>query len=173
MAPTALLIAIVEVDEASGIQCQAPDCNHTVFRKIHVLRSLGAVKAVGSSCFKQFYLSEGQAKPAPLFTTRSGRILSSEERKLLLEDVERLVLRFESQHVLSKLDVGRHTGESSQRRRQKKGPSMNDSLALVRPEIVALAKKHVAAKLGVDPELPGWRGHVLEAVKAILRENAA
>jgi hypothetical protein len=167
----ALLIAIVEVDEASGIRCQAPECNHTVFRKIHVLRTAGAVKAVGSSCFKQFYLSEGQVKPAPLFTTKSGRILSSEERELLLEDVERLILRFESQHGLSRLDG--HTGETSQRRQRKKSPSMSDSLALVRPEIVALAKKNVAARLGVDPNLPGWRGLVLEAVKAILRENAA
>ena len=84
-----------------------------------------------------------------------------------------MVLRFESQYLLSQIDAGRHTGESGQRRRQKKAPSLKDSLALVRPEIVVLAKKHVAEKLGVDPDLPGWRGHVLEAVKAILRENAA
>ena len=163
------LIAIVEVDEEAGIRCQAPDCNHFVFRKIHVLRTAGAVKVVGSSCFKHFYLLEGQAKPAPLFTTRSGRILSTEERKLLSEDVERLVLRFESQHVLSQIE-GR---PKSDKPRQKRRSGLTDPLALVRPDIVALAKRSVAANLGVDQNRPGWRGHVLEAVKTILRENAA
>ena len=169
MTSPAQLIAIVEVDEEVGIRCQAPDCNHFVFRKIHVLRSAGAVKVVGSSCFRQFYLIEGQAKPAPLFTTRSGRTLSTEERRLLAEDVERMVLRFESQHVLSQIEGG----PKSDKPRQKRRPSLTDPLALVRPDIVALAKRNVAAKLGVDPNLPGWRGHLLEAVKAILRENAA
>ena len=171
--PLAQLIAIVEVDVGAAIRCQALGCNHTVFRRIHLVTDSDGVKVIGSSCFKQAYADESLVKMTPLFTTKAGKILTAEEQQLLHTDIARLVLRLESQHILSRMEAGSKKTKTNTSRGQKGKALHVDPLSFVQPAIVALAKKNVASRMGVDPNLPGWRGHVVEAVKAILRENAA
>ena len=97
--------------------------------------------------------------------------MSAAEVALLIENTERLVSRLQSQYLLGCLEGDAKEGTA--RRSAKRRVSFSDPLAEVDFALVAAAKRRVAAKHGVDPDLPGWRSYVIEEAKAILRENAA
>lgn len=65
----AYLLAVLSRDEADKVLCQAPGCRHPVFARVHVVADpRGAVRVLGSSCFKTMHfaeLREGSDQPHP------------------------------------------------------------------------------------------------------------
>ena len=47
------LLAIVEVSPERRINCQAPGCGRSVYKRIHVVQENGALQVLGSECFKK------------------------------------------------------------------------------------------------------------------------
>lgn len=172
------LLAIVEVPRDERVRCQAPGCNHPVFRRIHVVREGETVSVLGSECFKRTFNSLPVAASCPKYSPSEGRHLTDEERHLLIENTRHLIERFEAEHQaergrLAALDAARKQVASATiqpRQEATRGPAQPS------PEeeriAEARAKENVRQKYGVDPELPGWRGLVLAEMRAFLRQNA-
>ncbi len=168
----AQLLAVVEVPRGDRIRCQSAGCNHSVFRRIHVVREDSAVRVYGSECFKKLFVGLPLASSMPKYTSSEGRHLSDDERQLLIENTERLVQQFESEY---QADLARKATLVAVRPApaQPTPPPKPAAFAgpAARQAAEAQAKRIVRAKYGVDPELPGWRGLVLTEMERILREN--
>ena len=89
------LLAVVEVPQADRVVCQAPGCKHPVFKRIHVVQKNGQLTVLGSECFKKLF---GEGHSAPSYGSGEGRLLTPEERQLLVENTARLIAQFEAEH---------------------------------------------------------------------------
>lgn len=89
------LVTVVEVPKDERVYCQAPHCKHPVFKRIHVVRQDGHITVLGSECFKKLF---GEYQGTPRYGSSEGRLLSPEERELLIHNTERLIERFEAEH---------------------------------------------------------------------------
>lgn len=50
------LLAVVEVDKADRVVCQAAGCGHGVYRRIHLVRhGDGSLEVYGSDCFGRLF----------------------------------------------------------------------------------------------------------------------
>lgn len=177
------LLAIVEVDKADRVICQADGCGHSVFRRIHIVRSAtGDLSVYGSDCFDKLF-GEIVGK-APQYGGGGGRELTAEERLMLVENTERLIAQFEAEHrslveqSQSQLVEQRQSHseqqhreraerEAAHRRRveaESNRPPTPAEIASVERE----AKAIVRQKFGVDPNIPGWRGLVLVEARKLL-----
>jgi len=90
------LLAVVEVPQADRVVCQAPGCKHPVYKRIHVVQKDGKLTVLGSECFKKLF---GEASSTPSYGSGEGRLLTPEERQLLVENTERLISQFETEHL--------------------------------------------------------------------------
>ncbi len=93
------LLAVVEVDKADRIICQAEGCGHSVYKRIHVVRDNARVKVIGSECFKRLYGGFEQVSQTPIYGSSEGRRLSQAERIAILENTERLIAVLEAEHI--------------------------------------------------------------------------
>lgn len=93
------LLAVVEVDKADRVICQASGCGHSVYKRIHVVRDGGQTKVIGSECFKRLYGGMERVNQSPTFGSSEGRRLTEDERQALLENTERLVAQLEAEHI--------------------------------------------------------------------------
>lgn len=181
---TANLLAVVEVRRGDRVRCQAVGCNHSVFRRIHVVHESSAIHVYGSECFKKIFAGQSVVSSKPRYSSSDGRPLTDEERQLLVENTERLIERFESQYQVELrrqaefASVNAVPMKSAQREPSTETPA--SSLppkpatlvnASVRQAAEVKAKQIVRSTYDVDPDLPGWRGLVLIEMKRILREN--
>lgn len=162
----AKLLAIVEVPSEDRVRCQSAGCNHPVFRRIHVVRENSAVRVYGSECFKKLFVGDSVATSMPQYTPSEGRHLTEEERQLLIENTERLIQRFESEHQAelarkAALDAARPVPAQT----IPPLPLPLQPTAVASPTVhqvsEAQAKQIVRAKYNINPDLPGWRGLVL------------
>ena len=175
--PSPELLAIVEVDQANRVVCQADGCSHGVYRRIHVVRCEDAkVRVYGSDCFGRLF--HGLIPDArPRYGTGDGRQLTDEERALLAANTERLVAQFEAEHqaTLEKLRLreeerlrieraAAERAEAARREAERRRPPTAAELATVE----AQAKAIVREKYGVDPSAPGWRGLVVKHARELL-----
>jgi len=172
------LLAIVEVPRDERVRCQAPGCNHPVFRRIHVVRDGDAVSVLGSECFKHLFTTLPLASATPKYSTSEGRHLTDEERQLLVENTRRLIERFEAEH---QVELERVAALQAARKQTAPAPPFPRPEAPRPPPkpspeerriAEAQAKEIVRKKYGVDPELPGRRGLVLTEMGALLGKNA-
>ena len=92
------LLAIVEVDEFERVYCAQPGCKHTVFKAVHVVRDGGRLLVLGSTCFKKRYGSATALGKAQHWGG-NGKLLTSEERALLVENTEALLARFAAEEA--------------------------------------------------------------------------
>ena len=91
---SAELLAVVEVDKDDRVVCQAPGCGRGVYKRIHVVRHNGTLGVYGEDCFDRLFV--GLSREAePRYGGGPGRLLSAEERQLLIENTERLITQFE------------------------------------------------------------------------------
>ena len=169
-APPPELVAVVEVDKADRVMCQAPGCGHAVYKRIHVVRLDGKVGVYGSDCFGKLF-AHLLPNATPRYGTGEGRELTPEERRMLQENTERLLAQFEVEHQQA-LELARlrreqqakveraaaERAESARREAERRRPPTLEQLAPFERE----AKRMVCERYGVDPELPGWRGLVLK-----------
>jgi hypothetical protein len=174
--PHAELLAIVEVDKADRVVCQAPGCGHSAYRRIHVVSDGGRVGVYGSDRFGQLF--EGILSGAkPRYDTGEGRELTPDERRLLAENTEALIAKFESERQQGE-EQARLRGElqarleeaaseqaaQAKREADRRRPPTEAELASVWPQ----AKAHVRQTYSADPDLPGWYGLVrLQAIKQL------
>ena len=180
----AQLLAVVEVPRDDRVRCQASGCNHPVFRRIHVVRQGAAVHVYGSECFKKLFEDSPVASSTPQYTSADGRHLTEQERQLLIENTERLIQQFETEH---QAELTRQAALAATRQSfvapaaasiasvpppPPPPPAPPPVSAAARQVAEARAKQIVRAKYGVDPDLPGWRGLVLAEVRRILDQNA-
>jgi hypothetical protein len=95
----AYLLAVVEVDKADRIQCQAEGCGHSVYKRIHVVLAGLEFKVLGSQCYERLY---GQTAPhgqVPQYGSGTGRLLTAEERQVLVENTAAFIEALESERV--------------------------------------------------------------------------
>jgi len=168
----AKLLAVVEVPRDDRVRCQSTGCNHPVFRRIHVVRENSAIRVYGSECFKKLFAGFSVASSTPQYTSSDGRHLTDEERQLLIANTERLIKQFETEYQAE-------LARKAELEAARSAPVLKPSLPLPpqQPTTVALpvarhvseaqAKQIVREKYNVDPELPGWRGLVLQEMERI------
>ena len=162
-----------QVEQDKRIRCQAPGCNHTVFRAIHLVSKDGRFFLYGSSCCRKLFGWTSQDRVAG-YTTG--------ERKL--SDEERMQLESNTQELLDKLLAEKEALQAAQLAKLqslKKTFSARAQTALpnrttprsglfnlvLDPEVERQAKEAVRARYGVDADLPGWRGLVLDEAKKL------
>jgi hypothetical protein len=95
----AYLLAVVEVDKADRIQCQAEGCGHSVYKRIHVVLTGLEFKVLGSQCYERLY---GQTAPhgqLPQYGSGTGRLLTPEERLVLIENTAAFIEALEAERV--------------------------------------------------------------------------
>lgn len=178
------LLAVVEVDRAERVTCQAPGCGHAVYKRIHVVRHDGLVRVYGSDCFDRLFRHITRAS-SPRYGSTIGRLLSADERQILAQNAEQLVARFEAEFQHAQERLRRHsrgarplvqsvrTGAmfiarpSAARDVPAPGPTAAE-LAAVESE----AKQLVRARYGVDPDAPGWQGLVMACQRELLAKLA-
>lgn len=90
---SAELLAIVEVDKADRVACQAEGCGHGVYKRIHVVRHDGKVGVYGSDCFDKLFGSR-MPNAKPRYGGGDGRELTPDERLMLVESTERLLAQW-------------------------------------------------------------------------------
>ncbi len=49
---TAKLLALVSVEHAERVRCGQPNCGHSVYRRIHVVREHEQLLVLGSTCLQ-------------------------------------------------------------------------------------------------------------------------
>lgn len=174
---TGHLLAVVGVEKADRVVCQATGCGHGVYRRIHVVRHEdGSLGVYGSDCFEKLF---GQIVGAhPRYGSGDGRELTAEERLMLAENTERLITQFEAEHqaLLEQARLRREQQEkieqadreASERRRAEAELRRLPTQAEL-ASVEAQAKAAVRQKFGVDPDIPGWRGLVLAEARKLLR----
>jgi len=170
------LLAVVEVDKADRVVCQAVGCGHGVYRRIHVVRHDDKTLDVyGSDCFGRLF--GHLIEKTPRYGSGDGRELTAEERLMLAENTERLIAQFEVEHqaLLEQARLRREqqekveqaAREAAERRRaeeERRRPPTPAEIASVEPQ----AKAIVRQKFDVDPNAPGWRGLVLAEARKLL-----
>ena len=95
------LLAILEVEQSSGVICQAEGCGRHIHKRIHVVSDQDKIIVLGSGCYRKIYLGEERAVSYQARYTDSseGRKLSPEEVQLLIEQTNALVAQFEREHL--------------------------------------------------------------------------
>ena len=96
---TAKLLAIVSVDHADRVRCGQPNCGHSVYRRIHVVREGRQLLVLGSTCFAKRYGTD-TALGGAQYGGGEGRPLTESERQLLVDNTEALLARFEEEAAL-------------------------------------------------------------------------
>lgn len=92
---TAQLLAIVEVEHDQRVRCGNPGCGSSVYKAIHVVRDGAELLVLGSTCFGNRY-GRG-VLGTPRYGSGVGRMLTTEEREMLLSNTAALLERFEGE----------------------------------------------------------------------------
>jgi hypothetical protein len=91
---TAKLLAIVSVEHSERVRCGQPNCGHSVYRRIHVVRENGKLMVLGSTCFAKRYGNDA-ALGSARFGGGEGKPLTQAERELLVNNTQALLEQFE------------------------------------------------------------------------------
>lgn len=186
-APAPQLLAIVEVDRAQRVTCQAPGCGHSVYKRIHVVRQGATLGVYGSDCFARLFgggVDTGDVR----YGGGAGRLLTQDERDMLASNTQALIDRFEAE-LQAALDLQRQrmanealeaqalrdrmtaqAAELAAARAEQERHAAQYRAALAQREALALieAKQMVRDRHHVNPDLPGFVGLVKMYQKQIL-----
>ena len=184
-----VLLAVVEVPHDERVRCSAEGCGHSVFRRVHLVRTDGATNVFGSDCFARLFGSTPTGQAAPRYGGGTGRILTAEERSLLIENTARLIERFEQEHQAEIAEAERRRLlVESRSHSQVPAPLLHQPRALPRvalalpliptpaqrAEAESQARRTLEQKFpGVNLDLPGFKGLVRMEVERLLRTHAA
>lgn len=175
MAAEPTLLGVVEVERNSRIRCQAPGCNHAVYKAIHLVEVDRRLILLGSQCCGKLFGWTSRSRSAS-YTTGERR-LSAEERGQLETNTSELLQKLKTEHEarLERAKERQRIAEASRsvigtaRNRQ---PAVRRQLGTTIPAAVERqAKEIVRAKYQIDPDLAGWRGLVLQAAREIMNKN--
>lgn len=171
-----LLLGVVGVERDHRIRCQAPGCNHAVYKAIHLVDLDGKLQLYGSQCCGKLFGWTSKTRNASYTSTE--RRLTAEERLQLETNTVELIGKLKAEHEarLARLKEQDRVAEASRsvvgsaRNRQPQKRSGLRSIVLS-PEVERQAKEIVRLKYQVDPGLAGWRGLVLQAAKEIMNKD--
>ena len=93
---TAKLLAVVSVEHGDRVRCGQPNCGHSVYRRIHVVRENSKLLVLGSTCFAKRYGAD-TALGGAQYGGGEGRQLTEAERHLLADNTEALLAQFEEE----------------------------------------------------------------------------
>ena len=168
------------------VRCDAPGCGHSVYKRVHILRRDGVFRVYGSTCFAREFANQPLRSAKPHLTGSNSRVLSSEERALLVAITERLIAQFEAERLAvleqKRKDeeaaaamrrqvpaIASHAAFTSTRPAQSKRVQFSpEERAAVEPEALRILN----AKLpGLDFYSPGFNGLLQSEIDRILRER--
>lgn len=107
----ARLRAIVAVSFEDRVQCQNPGCGHSVHAAVHVVEEDGRLLVLGSTCFAKRYGAPGALGRAQ-FGSGGGRMLTSDERAMLMQNTHALLDRFEAQDAAEREAAAKRAAEA-------------------------------------------------------------
>ena len=138
----------------------------------------------GSDCFARLFGSTPTGQAAPRYGSGTGKVLTAEERRLLAENTERLIERFEQEHQAEIAEAERRRAlEESRKLSQVPSPPVHQLPALPRvapapafvptPAQLAQAQAQARGALekrfpGANFDLPGFKGLVRMEAEQIL-----
>lgn len=103
---SAKLLAVVGFErQQDRIKCGHPGCNHYVYKRIHVVESGGEISLLGSTCFAKKYQGKEPLGAAKFGGGGDGKILTHEERELLLQNTAALIARFHDEEKVQQAKV--------------------------------------------------------------------
>lgn len=163
----ASLLAIVEVDKAHRVVCQAPNCGHSVYRRIHVVcHEDGCFGVYGSDCFQRLFLGVCGSTPS---YGGGGRLLTPEERNLLIQNTKSLIEQFEKEHQ-DLVERSRSKIHNAPVMAQKDSVSFKPLNAMAAPSgVVQQAKENLRIRYKIDPDLPAWKGLLAAEIEKLSR----
>ena len=156
------LLAIVEVAKEKRVRCQHEHCNHTVYKRIHIVRLAdGVISCVGQTCYKAIEsLYPGLKKKRPTYGDRSSQPLSDEELAMLETNTEALLERFRLLYAEEK-----KAEPVTPRLDRKSDASLKEYASkMIRQRFV---------EKGLDPDLPGWKSWVESDTKDLFNKLKA
>lgn len=166
----AYLLAIVEVDKADRIQCQAEGCGHSVYKRIHVVLAGLEFKVLGSQCYERLY---GQASAAaPQYGSGTGRLLTAEERLVLVENTAAFIEALEAERV----ELERRAAAQAARQREIELAQAARRPApppVLRPETPQHIDRDARSPLYEGGEMLRWRWRGPETLAASIAEYEA
>lgn len=184
-----ILLAVVEVLHDERVRCAAEGCGHSVYRRIHLVRTEGTTKVYGSDCFARLFGSTPAGQAAPRYGTTTGRSLTPEERALLTENTERLIEQFEQEHLARIAEAERRRALLESRQHVQAPVLTGQPPRAHQPAVSALPRIPTPAQRaqaeaearrslgqqfpGVNLDLPGFKGLVRMEIDKILRTNGA
>lgn len=164
---TDTLLAVVSVDEAQRVMCQAPGCGRGVHRGVHVVRaSDGSLGVFGYRCFLRLFSHIADATPR--YGSARGKDLTPAERHMLAENTAQLIAQLEAEqqvleaqhrarqaqyNKLEQASPARQPARTGQRQRLRM-PSFEEYASVEREAKAAAQVKNP----GVDLDLPGNAG---------------
>ena len=173
------LMAVVEVEQEQRIRCQAPGCNHGVYRAIHVVRADEGLKLYGSQCCAKLFGWTSKQRAAAYTTT--DRRLSAGERAQLESNTASLLEKLKVEHeqrkagsrekLLSLKAMFEQRAQASVVGSRKNRPEKRLLGTVLDPEVEKRAKRIVSERYQIDADQPGWRGLVLQEAKKIEDEH--
>lgn len=172
-------LAVVEVPFEQRVRCSAEGCGHSVYRHIHVVNIEGRPRLFGSDCFARLFGDGVWATGSPYYGNRDGRVLSEQERALLVENTEALIAQFEAEAARQRVadpafkhpDAWAPSSADASPERPRKTPIAS---CLSRGEAEAIARKRLEQRFqGINLNLPGWVGLLADETEDVLREHAA
>ncbi len=96
------LLAVVEVDPDKKIQCCAPNCKRSVYKRIHVVRSdSGEIQVLGERCFSLIYGNGVSGRHGD--SSLTSRKLTEDERQLLINNTQELIAKLKRMHAKTEL----------------------------------------------------------------------
>ncbi len=167
----AYLLAVVEVDKADRIQCQAEGCGHSVYKRIHVVLAGLEFKVLGSQCYERLYGQATLTGEAAQYGTGTGRLLTPEERLVLVENTAVFIEALEANRV----EVERRAAlEAAQ---QRENESARAAIRVAPPEQRRERPQHIAgdarSPMYEGGEMLRWRWRTPEATTASVAEYEA
>lgn len=158
----AYLLAIVEVDKADRIQCQAEGCGHSVYKRIHVVLAGLEFKVLGSQCYERLYGQTSEAA-APQYGSGTGKLLTAEERLVLVENTAAFIEALEAERV----ELERRAAAHAARQREialAQAASRSAPLPVLKPERPQHIARDARSPLYEGGEMLRWRWRGLEAL---------
>jgi len=167
----AYLLAVVEVDKADRIQCQADGCGHSVYKRIHIVLAGLKFKVLGSQCYERLYGRTTLTSQAPQYGTGAGRLLTQEERLILVENTAAFIEALEAERVelerVAALEAAQLRKNESARAAIRPAPAEQQS---ERPQYIA---KDARSPIYEGGEMLRWRWKTPEATTASVAKYEA
>lgn len=167
----AYLLAVVEVDKADRIQCQAEGCGHSVYKRIHIVLAGMEFKVLGSQCYERLYGQAMLAGQAPQYGTAAGRRLTPEERLVLIENTAAFIEALEAERV--ELERRAALKAAQQRENESAKAAIQMAPPVQQPERLQQIVRDSRSPMYEGGEMLRWRWRTPEAITASVAEYVA